>query len=93
MKTKKDRNYSFEHTKKRLEERYYLHNIDINLYNDMCEKIVSKNGAIFVKEEKQGDDTQIIYDLTFAHRFPIRVVWSEKRQCITTALKGKKWLG
>lgn len=39
--------------------------------------------------EKQKNDTQYTYDLHFPYRTEVRVVWSEKRQCITTALERK----
>jgi len=85
-KTIKDRTYSFNHTKQRLKERYDI-DIEVNHYDHMCEKILNKNGAIWVETEYQKNDTQRVYDLEFEFRGPIRVVWSEKRQCITTALK------
>lgn len=87
MKTIKDRNYSFNHTKLRLKERYYIDDLTIEQYDHMCEKILKKRNVIMVEEEYQANDTQTIYDLEFVHHGPIRVVWSEKRQCITTVLK------
>ena len=87
MKTVKDKNYSFNHTRQRLKERYGIDDLSMEQYNYMCEKILTKQNAIMVEEEFQSDDTQIIYDLEFIHRDPIRVVWSEKRQCITTVLE------
>lgn len=85
-KTKKDRNYSFKHTQQRLKERY---NIDITQehYDTLCDNIKNNKGVILVMEEKQKNDTQHTYDLHFPRRSEIRVVWSEKRQCITTALE------
>jgi len=87
MKTKKDINYSFNHTKERILERYNIKNLTMEQYNHMCQKILNKQNAIEIETEHQDNDTQIIYDLEFMHRNPIRVVWSEKRQCITTVLK------
>ena len=87
MKTKKDRDYSFNHTKLRLQERYNIDDLTMEQYNHMCQKILNKQNAIEIETEYQDNDTQIIYDLEFMHRNPIRVVWSEKRQCITTVLK------
>ena len=86
MKTIKDRNYSFNHTKQRLQERYDIDDLTMKQYDHMCDKILQRRNAIMVEEEYQDGDTQIIYDLEFVHRDPIRVVWSEKRQCITTVL-------
>ena len=87
-KTIKDIDYSFKHTKQRLKERY---NVDITrgYYDTFCDNIKNNKGVTLVMEEKQKNDTQYIYDLHFQHRSEIRVVWSEKRQCITTALERK----
>ena len=87
MKTIKDRNYSFNHTKQRLQERYDIDDLTMKQYDHMCDKILQRRNAIMVEEEYQDGDTQIIYDLEFVHRDPIRVVWSEKRQRITTVLE------
>jgi len=88
MKTEKDREYSFNHTKNRLLERY---NIEITLddYNYLCRKIESKKDLVLIMVEKQKNDTQYVYDLNFKYKNRIRVVWSEKRNCITTVLKEK----
>ena len=86
MKTKKDLNYSFEHTKQRLKERY---DIDITRehYDILCDNIKNNQGITLVEIEYHKNDNQFIYDLHFPHRSEIRVVWSEKRQCVTTALE------
>lgn len=85
-KTIKDRKYSFEHTAKRLKERY---SIELNLkeYDDLCKKIESNRDVLLVMIEKQKDGDQYTYDLNFKYRGTIRVVWNKKRQCITTALE------
>ncbi len=85
-KTVKDINYSFEHTKQRLKERY---NIDIQRshYDHLCEKIKQNKDVELIESEYQENDTQHIYDISFRYTRVIRVVWSEKRQYITTALK------
>ena len=85
MKIKKDKNYSFKHTKQRLKERY---NIDIlrEHYDHLCEKIKQNKDIELIEIEYQKDDKQFIYDISFRYTNVIRVVWSEKRQCITTTL-------
>ena len=87
MKTKKDIEYSFNHTKLRLQERYGIDDLTVEQYNHMCKKIIQKRNAIKIETEYQDNDIQIIYDVEFVFIDPIRVVWSEKRQCITTVLK------
>ena len=87
-KTIKDRNYSFEHTKQRLKERYHI-DITIKHYDMMCQQILDEKDIFLIEVEYQYHDTQIIYDLHFPHRNPIRVVWSEERECITTVLERK----
>ena len=56
-------------------------------YDHMCQKILDKKNAIIIETEFQKNDIQVTYDLEFRYRNPIRVVWSEKRQCITTVLE------
>ena len=88
-KTIKDREYSFNHTKTRLKERY---DIDISRrdYEYLCKKVEGKKDASFVMVEYQKNDTQYTYDLRFRYRTSIRVVWSENRNCITTVLLKEK---
>lgn len=84
MKTKKDRLYSFDHTRKRLAERY---NVEINAmdYAEMCERIIHKKNVLFITSEKQKNDIQQIYDILFKGT-TIRVVWSTSNKWIKTAL-------
>ena len=86
MKTEKDRWYSFNHTKERLLERY---DIDISNkdYDYLCTKIINNDGITTVMIEEQDNDIQYTYDVDFKYKATIRLVWSAKRQCITTALK------
>jgi len=86
MKTVKDKNYSFNHTKKRLLERY---DIDISMedYNYLCKKVKGKKDAKLVMIEHQKDGDQYTYDIYFRYREVIRVVWNEEKQYITTALR------
>ena len=84
-KTRKDKNYSFEHTKLRILQRY---NFDITLdqYNYFCHMIKNNINVTLVDKEKQKDDVQWIYDLDLDLDGKIRVVWSHKKNYITTAL-------
>lgn len=86
MKTVKDRNYSFNHTKLRLLQRYNLV-ITMDHYDFLCHMIKNNIGRTLVEVEKQKSDVQYIYDLKWDLMPKIRVVWSEKRQRITTAIK------
>jgi len=86
MKTIKDRNYSFNHVKKRLEERY---NLDINIkdYDNLNWRVSSDKYPI--STEIQRDDIQKIYNVLYKEKW-IKVVYSDKRNLITTVLpKGK----
>jgi len=85
MKTKKDLNYSFEHTKLRILQRYNIQ-IEQDHYDYFCHMIKNNIGATLISEEEQKGDLQKIYDLKHDIDPTIRVVWSEKRQLITTAI-------
>jgi len=83
MKTKKDKNYSFNHFKERLKERYDL-DITQDEYNQFCNVII--HGKKFlINIEKQKNDIQEIYDIPTGGIL-IRVVWSIEKQLLTTAL-------
>lgn len=84
MKTKKDRLYSFNHTQKRLEERYDI-SIDMKDYDDLCKRILKKRDVKFISEEKQKKDVQQIYHMSFKGN-TIRVVWSKVDKRIKTVL-------
>lgn len=87
MKTKKDVNYSYNHTKDRILERYDF-KITRALYDGICEDIKEKSPDVTVIDvETQKDDTQMIVDIKYKFIPILRVVWSDKRQCITTAIK------
>jgi len=87
MKTKKDIEYSFNHTKDRLLERYDL-KITRAFYDGMCNDIKEKSPVVtVVNVETQKDDVQIIVDIKYKFIETLRVVWSENRQYITTAIK------
>lgn len=85
MKTVKDREYSFNHTKQRLLERYEMVIIRED-YEYLCKKIKDNDNVTMVMMEAQEGDIQYTYDLDFEYRGKIRVVWSNARDCITTAL-------
>lgn len=84
MKTKKNRLYSFNHTRKRLAERY---NIEINAmdYAEMCERIIHKKNVLFITSEKQKNDVQEVYDM-YLRGGLVRVVWSTSTNWIKTVL-------
>lgn len=85
MKTKKDINYSFEHTKHRLLQRYGLQ-ITRDQYDHFCHMIKNNINATLTDRERQKDDIQLIYVLDLGLDGKIQVVWSETKQRITTAL-------
>jgi len=85
MKTIKDKQYSFNHVKKRLKERYNL-DITMNEYANLC---LSRVDHIPINVEYQKNDTQKIYDM-YHKGFMVRVVYSEKRNLITTVLPKEK---
>jgi predicted metalloenzyme YecM len=85
MKTVKDREYSFNHTKKRLKERY---DIDITMedYDHICFKVKNHKDVKLIMAENKQQELQFTYD--YLHNGEkIRVVWSDERDCITTALQ------
>lgn len=84
MKTKKDILYSFNHTQKRLEERYNI-SIDMKDYIEMCERVNKKKDVRFVSEEKQKKDVQQIYHMSFKSS-TVMVVWSKADKRIKTVL-------
>jgi len=84
MKTKKDKLYSFDHTRKRLAERYGIEIQSID-YTELCSRINKKKDVKFVSEEKQKKDIQQIYDITFRGA-TVRVVWSMANRYIKTVL-------
>ena len=86
MKTVKDRNYSFNHTKQRLLERYGI-DITMKEYDYLCKKVESNRNILLVMIEKQKDGDQYTYDLTFKYKGVIRVVWNKDKKYITTALR------
>ena len=89
MKTKKDRLYSFNHTQQRMADRYGIL-IDIEDYNEMCDRVDKKKGVKFISEENQKKDIQQIYDMSIKSMIcptkVIRVVWSRANKCIKTVL-------
>ena len=86
MKTIKDKEYSYNHTKSRLLTRYGIE-ITREDYDYFCRRIQTKDCISLVNIEYQKGDNQYVYDLQFPRRGDIRIVWSEKRQLITTVLE------
>jgi len=84
-KTKKDTYYSYHHTNLRLMERYNM-SIFKEDYDYLCNKIIQNDNITLIETEPQKKFTQYIYDLVFKRRI-IRVVWNDKKQCITTVLR------
>ena len=84
MKTKKDRLYSFNHTRKRLRDRYGIKINGVD-YAEMCERVNKKKDVRLISEEKQKKDVQQIYHMSFKGN-TIRVVWSTLNKRITTVL-------
>ncbi len=85
MKTKKDREYSFNHTKQRLSERYGI-KIDRKQYDHICFKVKNHKDVNLIMAEDKQNGLQFIYDYLHNGK-TIRVVWSDERDCITTALE------
>ena len=84
-KTIKDREYSFNHTRARLKERYGIE-LDMEGYDHICHRVKNHKDVKLIMKENKQDKLQYIYDLDYHFRGKIRVVWSDERQCITTAL-------
>jgi hypothetical protein len=92
MKTVKDVEYSFNHTKDRFKERYDI-DISRNDYDHLCDIIRNSiNNVDFVcmsdiTVEEHKNDTQYIINTPFKFKGEnVRIVWSVIRDCITTAL-------
>jgi len=88
MKTVKDENYSKEHTKERLQERYDItKNLDL-IYSLLCVMINNKIDTTFIEEELQKNGTQEVYDVIIDDK-PIRAVWDKKHKYVKTVLPPK----
>ena len=81
MKTLKDKNYSREHTKQRLKERYDIAIIDKE-YDALCYMLSTYKGAI-VSTDNNG--VQRVYDIVLKGQ-KIRVVWDSMAKCIKTVM-------
>jgi len=82
MKTIKDKEYSFNHTKDRLRERFDLL-LTRNEYEMLCNICNSK--TLVIKESKD----QEIHTIFFKGRY-IKFTFSTKKSCITTVLPEKR---
>lgn len=84
MKPIKDYEYSFNHVKDRLKERYSI-NITKNQYiklNDQVRKLRNPKKALFI--DNGGD--QEVYSWTWDKDKKVKVVWSNSKDRITTVL-------
>lgn len=82
MKTnRKNPGYSFQHTKERMWERHQLLLSQSN-YESLCDRIRSGKGKT-ISDEPQN--RQKVVELNYCGA-PLRFVWSEERDCITTVL-------
>jgi len=81
MKTIKNKEYSFNHFKQRMKER---HDLDMSReeYKVLCSLVKHKKP---IRIEDQKNDTQRTYEVNFCS-VRMKVVWSGKRQCLTTVL-------
>lgn len=81
MKTIKNKEYSFNHTKERLLERFGL-SLNKEEYKTLCSLINKK--TLIVKE----DDKQEIHLISWRNK-QIKAVFNLEKQCITTVLPDK----
>lgn len=86
MKTVKDKEYSFNHVKDRLEERFNLE-IDRDFYDKMNESLKPYIGKPDYGFDNDGE--QEIHSMFIKNQI-IKVVWSNSRQRITTVLPIKE---
>jgi len=88
MKTNKDENYSRDHTKKRLQERYDItKNLDTT-YDLLCVMINNNIDCTFISEEAQKKNPQQVYNVVI-NKTNIRVVWDKKNKYVKTVLPPK----
>lgn len=78
--------YSFNHTKQRMLERYDL-SLTRQEYDALCGDVRLKRNVAEVGREKQKGCIQIIYTASFKHRI-VLLVYEDTRDCITTVLPG-----
>ena len=84
MKTIKDENYSREHTKERIKERYNIPGTD-TCYNLLCIMINNNIDCKFISEELQKKNPQQVYDVVINGK-TVRVVWDKKKKYVKTVL-------
>jgi high-affinity nickel permease len=80
MKTKKDKDYSFRHTKARLKERYYL-DITRSEYDEICENAKALRGEL----ERNGEKMQKIVKARFKGK-TVTFVYALGCDWVTTVL-------
>jgi len=84
MKTKKDKNYSFNHVSERLIERFGLP-ITRKIFDDLCHRFKTDKSTRILVENKDQEIHQIKY-----RNSNVTFVYSVNREYITTALKWKQ---
>lgn len=89
MKTIKDLEYSKDHTKQRLSERYDIDITDDDYY-DLCEMIKRRIDCTLMKVEAQAGGIQETYRVLFKGTV-IYAVWSYPLQLVKTVLGEFKW--
>lgn len=89
MKTVKDYEYSFNHVKERLKERYDL-NIEKHDYDTMNNGVrESRNPKKAFSVDNNGDQEVYLYIFDVYPPKKILVVWSNSKDRITTVLPNK----
>jgi len=78
------KSYNYNHTKKRIEERYGL-SLSKSNYDNLCKRINKRISVFELKREKQKRGTQIIFKVRFKE-CDIYVVFLDTIKAITTAL-------
>ena len=84
MKTKKNKEYSFNHVNKRLQERYNL-SIDKKEFTELSKQLKNDKTNLLLKE----NEDQEIHVLSFKSKL-ITFVFSGKRGYITTVINNLK---
>jgi len=76
--------YSYQHTKQRLLERYGM-TISKVEYHKLCKKVRERKNIISIGTNQQKKGLQLVIDTLFKSKI-ITVVWENDRDCITTVL-------
>jgi len=84
MKRLKTKEYSRDHTKQRLLERYGIEISDAE-YQELCDQVADKKETTFISSERQKKDIQQIYYIVFK-QVTVKLVWSKSLRYIKTVL-------